>query len=236
MAIDAVIFDWGGTLTPWHTVDLVGQWQAYARAYDPSHGDEVAQALMAAEDAAWRLARDEHRATSIEAIITAAGLDPSGPAHERGLAAHREFWEPHTYTEPDAPELFSALRADGIAVGVLSNTVWSRDHHELIFARDGVLELIDAGVYTSELEWTKPHPGAFHAAMEAVGAPDPARCVFVGDRLFDDIHGASSIGMRAVHIPKSDIPEWQKGHTDGNPDAVIHRLADLLPLVRGWSS
>lgn len=24
----AVIFDWGGTLTPWHTFDLVDGWQS----------------------------------------------------------------------------------------------------------------------------------------------------------------------------------------------------------------
>ena len=31
-AIEAVIFDWGGTLTPWHTIDLEEEWTAVARA------------------------------------------------------------------------------------------------------------------------------------------------------------------------------------------------------------
>lgn len=234
MAIDAVIFDWGGTLTPWHTIDLGGQWRVYATAYDPSLGPEVAEALRVAEDRAWRRSRDEHRATTMESVIVDAGLEPSGERHERGLAAYQEFWEPHTHTDPDVPELFGGLRDAGIAVGVLSNTLWSRDYHESIFARDGVLDLIDAGVYSSELEWTKPHPEAFHAAIEAVGAADPARCVFVGDRLFDDIHGSASVGMRAVHVPHSDIPPSQIGHTEGTPDAVVGRLAELLPIVRSW--
>lgn len=26
MAVDAVIFDWGGTLTPWHRIDPVREW------------------------------------------------------------------------------------------------------------------------------------------------------------------------------------------------------------------
>ena len=30
-AVSAVIFDWGGTITPWHTVDLREQWQVFAR-------------------------------------------------------------------------------------------------------------------------------------------------------------------------------------------------------------
>ena len=28
---EAVVFDWGGTFTPWHTVDLPEQWRVFAR-------------------------------------------------------------------------------------------------------------------------------------------------------------------------------------------------------------
>jgi putative hydrolase of the HAD superfamily len=119
-------------------------------------------------------------------------------------------------------------------VGVLSNTIWPRAWHDGFFARDGVLELIDGAVYTSEVPWTKPAPEAFRAAMEAVGAEDPTRCVFVGDRPFDDIWGATQVGMRTILVPHSEIPPEQVGHTEGDPDAVAHRLADVLGLVRGW--
>ena len=40
--------------------------------------------------------------------------------------------------------------------------------------------------------------------------------------------------MRAVHVPHSDIPANQLGHTEGDPDAVVHRLADLLEVVDRW--
>ncbi len=234
--VSAVIFDWGGTLTPWHTVDLHDQWRHYALAYDPTHGDEVSAALRAAEDEAWRRSREEHRATAFDAIVRAAGLEPSGPAHQLGVGAYRAWWEPHTLSDPDAAPLFRALRERGIRVGVLSNTVWPRDDHELVFARDGLLDLIDGAVYTSEIAHTKPHPEAFRAAMAAVGVDLPEHCVFVGDRLFDDIHGARSAGMRAIHVPHSEIPAVQRGHTDGEPDAVVQRLADILPLVDAWRS
>ena len=67
--------------------------------------------------------------------------------------------------------------------------------------------------------------------MDAVGATDPRRCVFVGDRLFDDIWGAGRLGMRTVHVPHSDIPLEQHGHTEGEPDAVVHELGELLGVV-----
>jgi putative hydrolase of the HAD superfamily len=126
------------------------------------------------------------------------------------------------------------LRERGIAVGVLSNTLWTRAEHERIFARDGVLDRIDGAVYSSEIPWTKPHPEAFRAALDAVSVPDPANAVFVGDRPFDDIHGAQSIGMRAVLVPHSDIPQYQRGHTEAEADAVIQRLGDLLAVVDAW--
>ena len=40
--------------------------------------------------------------------------------------------------------------------------------------------------------------------------------------------------MRAVHVPHSEIPAQQRGHTEGVPDAVIHRIADLLPVIDSW--
>jgi putative hydrolase of the HAD superfamily len=154
-----------------------------------------------------------------------------GPAE---LAAYYAWWEEHTYTDPDALPLFAALRDRGIRIGVLSNTLWPRTEHERVFRRDGVADLIDAAVYTSEIEWTKPHPAAFRAVLDAVGAADPGRCVFVGDRLWDDIHGAKEVGMRAVLVPHSEIPDFQLGPVEGEPDAVLQRLSDLLPLVDGW--
>ncbi len=72
--------------------------------------------------------------------------------------------------------------------------------------------------------------------MAAVGVSDPTRCVFVGDRPFDDIHGAHQVGMRAVLVPHSVIPTVQRGHTDGEPDAIVQRLADLLAVIDDWNA
>jgi putative hydrolase of the HAD superfamily len=117
---------------------------------------------------------------------------------------------------------------------VLSNTVWPRAWHEEYFRRDGVLDLIDGAVYSSEVPWTKPAPEAFHAAADACGASSPGACVFVGDRLFDDVWGAANAGMRTIHVPHSAIPREQVGHSEGEPDAVVARLAEVGEVVRRW--
>lgn len=227
--LDAVIFDWGGTLTPWHTVDLLQQWRTYATIVGPDRIEQLAAALHEHERAVWARSESEHASGTFEDIVRAAGGDPTGPRHEAGVRAFREFWAPHTAIDPDAPALLDALHDNGIRVGVLSNTVWPRGYHEEVFARDGVLDRIDGAVYTSEIAWTKPHPEAFRAAMAAVGAPDPARVVFVGDRLFDDVSGAQAVGMRTIWVPHSEVPAY-----DVRPDATVQRLAEVLPVVLAW--
>lgn len=233
--IEAVIFDWGGTLTRWHDVDFHAESLALAEAVrrTPSPDDDhhaTAAALHAAGGVVWGRSRDHQRSATIADLFTEAGLE-----HDPDLlAAYYDFWVPHTATDPEVAPLWEWLRGEGIAVGVLSNTIWPREWHRGFFERDDVLHLVDGDVYTSEIPWTKPSPRAFAAAMDAVGATDPARCVYVGDRLFDDVWGAQQAGMRAIHVPHSTIPAEQVGHTEGVPDAVAERLADVRTIVERW--
>jgi putative hydrolase of the HAD superfamily len=224
MTVRAVVFDWGGTLTPWHTIELADAWRACG------FGDDEGARLVAAEDTVWARARDTQRSGTLDEVFAAAGVH-AGPDE---LAAYYAWWEEHTFTDPDVRPLFAALRERGIRVGILSNTLWPRTEHERVFRRDGVDDLIDAAVYTSEIEWTKPHPLAFRTALDAVGGVSPEDAVFVGDRPWDDIAGAKGVGMRAVLLPHSAIPGYQQGPVQGVPDAIIARLSDLLPLVDSW--
>jgi len=63
----AVIFDWGGTLTPWHSVDLQEQWRVFARQV---HAEEeqalsLAARIVAAEESAWARSRTDHRSARL---------------------------------------------------------------------------------------------------------------------------------------------------------------------------
>ncbi|MBZ5734370.1 HAD family hydrolase [Nocardioides sp. TRM66260-LWL] len=236
MSLQAVVFDWGGTLTAWHDVDFHAESLALAEAVRGVHPDAAgeraahAERLHRAGEVVWGRSRDEQRSATIADLFDEAGLE-----HDPALLrAYYDFWEPHTLTDPEVRPLFEGLHERGIAVGVLSNTIWPRAWHRGFFERDGVLDLIDGDVYSSELAVTKPSPLAFAAALEAVGATDPGRCVYVGDRLFDDVWGAQNAGLRAIHVPHSTIPSVQIGHTEGTPDAVAPRLLDVLTIVDGW--
>jgi putative hydrolase of the HAD superfamily len=227
VAVRTVIFDWGGTLTPWHAVDHETLWHGVCvQHYPPGQAADVARAICQAERAVWQGIERSQQSATLAHIFERAGLTvPEGL-----LASYYQAWEPHTLTDPEVPGLLRELRGKGIRIGVLSNTLWPRSVHDGCFARDQVLDLIDGAVYSSELPWTKPHPEAFRAAMAAVGEGDPAACVFVGDRPFDDVYGAKSIGMRAVLIRNSASPPFEAAV----PDATIIRLSELTGYLDLW--
>jgi putative hydrolase of the HAD superfamily len=227
MTVRAVIFDWGGTLTPWHTIDSEATWRGVCELHYPAaEAAGIAKAIFGAERELWRLADTAQRSATLEQVFARAGVTVS----DAFLASYFAAWDPHTFTDPDVAPLLRGLRDRGIKVGVLSNTMWPRSAHERVFTRDAVTNLIDGSVYSSEIPWVKPHPEAFRAAMNAIGVTDPATCVFVGDRPYDDIYGAKSVGMRAILVPNDGVPPY-----DGAvPDAVITRLTDLPRHLDAW--
>ena len=60
MTVEAVIFDWGGTLTPWHTVDHEALWGAVCASHLPAgQAAAAAIAILAAEQEMWLTAERE---------------------------------------------------------------------------------------------------------------------------------------------------------------------------------
>lgn len=236
MAIRAVVFDWGGTLTPWHDVDLVSQWYAYAVSFDPVNAAALARRLCQREVSRW----DEHLESggakgpgALDSLFLDEGIDITSARHLRALGEYLDFWSPHTGADPEAADLLAGLRERGLLVGVLSNTLWPRSHHQEVFARDGLAAYIDAAVYSSELPVAKPHREAFQAVLDALDV-SAHEAVFVGDRMWDDVHGAQEMGMRAIWIPHSRIPAEQTVDTDTAPDAIASSLGEVLSIVERW--
>lgn len=231
--IEAVIFDWGGTLSTFVDLELVDAWRLAARHLDADHEVDIAARLVQVEAEFWATTASHQRSATLADLLatatTALGLDVAEALLEEAAVRHLDAWTPHICHDPDAVATLSSLRDDGLAIGMLSNTHWPRAFHERFLERDGLVELIDARLYTSEMPFQKPHRSAFLAAAGALGV-DPRRAVFVGDRPWDDVSGAQSVGMRAVLRPNPLAPE-----VDGiEPDARIETLPELVELLRDW--
>jgi putative hydrolase of the HAD superfamily len=236
VAIRAVVFDWGGTLTPWHDIDLYAQWYAYAEVYDPENAASLAHRLKEREDERWRTQRETDGAVStgaLDQVFLDEGIDIRGARHLRALGSYLDFWAPHTVADPDAKDVLGALKQRGYLVGVLSNTMWPSGHHLEVFARDDLDEFIDVAVYTSELDVAKPHSEAFRVTLAKLHV-EPHESVYVGDRLWEDVTGAAEVGMRTIWIPHSVIPGDQQREGTATPDATAHRLIDVFSIVESW--
>jgi putative hydrolase of the HAD superfamily len=232
--VDAVIFDWGGTLSIWANIDIEDMWRLAARHLAPDREEELVTALIAVEARSWERVATDQRSTRLSELLEMAseelGLDVAGALLEEAAAHHLDSWTPHIRHHPEAVPVLETLKQQGMRIGLLSNTHWPRGFHEHFLERDGLAGLIDVRLYTSEMEHVKPHPSVFRAALDALGGAEPGRSVFVGDRLHDDVHGARSAGMRAVWIRNS----WTDGF-DADPDAVIDSLTELPAVIAGWS-
>lgn len=229
----AVVFDWGGTLSVHADVDMVDMWRLAADHLGPDRAEEVCATLVECEARTWSwVAQDQRPATSSQILAMASaelGLDVAEAVLEEAAVRHLDSWTPLIEHDPDAAPTLAALRQRGLRIGLLSNTHWPRAFHEHFLERDGLVELIDVRCYTSEMTRTKPHHDAFRTVLDQLGVDDPSQAVHVGDRAYDDVWGAKQAGLRGVLRRNPLVP----GH-DVEPDAVIDRLPELLPLIDGW--
>ena len=214
-------------------VEMEDMWLLAARHLAPERELEVAAQLAAVESAFWERSAIDHRAWTLMDLLAEAreaiGADIAEAVLEEAGVRYLDAWTPHIRHEPDAADVLQALRARGLRIGLLSNTHWPRAFHERFLERDGLIQLIDARLYTSEMSHTKPHAEAFGAALAALEVQDPAKAVFVGDRPYDDVHGAQQAGMRGVLRQNPAVPGY-----DVHPDACIERLSDLIPHIDAW--
>ena len=226
--IEAVLFDWGGTLSQHVPVDLLDMWRAAARVLAPEDPEPVAQALLEAEDHWWQtcVAAGDRSGTTEQLVRSVARETHLDVAD--ALRAYHDAWNVTVVHDPAAVPVLTALRERGIRTGLLSNTHWPRELHERWLAEAGLLELLDVRLYTSDMGHMKPHPEAFRALLSAVGVPGE-RAVFVGDRLRDDVSGAQAVGMRTIHMTGRPVEDW-----DVVPDAQLVTLDGLVELVDGW--
>jgi putative hydrolase of the HAD superfamily len=234
---EAVIFDWGGTLTidQASLADCAERWRPAARHLSPTRVDEGAEELFTIERLWWDRGIASGRSFTLHDIVgEAAGA--MGVVDEQLIAsaeqAHLDVWAESVIHDPEAAVVLRELHRRGLRVGLLSNTHWPRGFHEDLLVRDELDVLIHSRHYSCELENVKPHGGAFRAALAGVGVTDPARAVFVGDRPIDDISGAQALGMRTVWRPNPHVPA-EPGIA---ADATIDSLPELLAVLDRWSA
>jgi HAD superfamily hydrolase (TIGR01509 family) len=92
----------------------------------------------------------------------------------------------------------------------------------------GLLPHFEEVIISCELGWRKPSPKVYEAICHRL-AVAPEECLFIGDRLIEDVQGPQKAGMQAVLTH-----EFRQEELDGTiqPLAVIKQLAEILNWVK----
>lgn len=243
MPIRAVLFDYGHTLVDFRRTEEA-LLDAYRRVHElvvAAVDDEAAGRVPEAS----RLVR--HVVSAVDEIVEASyaerrleELDVLGVYEDvlggLGLAlppevVHRIVALDHLafrsciVLPAETREVLEELRGRGLAIGFVSNAHFLpellREDLELL----GLAELIDAGVFSSELGIRKPDPRIFDHVLARLRVT-PSDAVHVGDRVRDDIGGAVSAGLIGGILTH----QWRQERPDGRELALIRRL-DELPVI-----
>lgn len=229
MNVRAVVFDWGGTLALHTAAELIDLWRTAARVLDADREEDLIQSLVQVEARSWARTATTMRSARLMDLLREASeeleLDVAEAVLTLAQQAHLDAWTPTISHHPSALEVLRDVKERGLRTGLLSNTHWPRSFHEQFLERDGLADLIDARIYTSEIDWIKPHPEPFTRLVRQLDVKAET-CVFVGDRPIDDITGAGNVGMFTVWIANDYAPG------DGSlADAVIEDLQELPAVL-----
>jgi HAD superfamily hydrolase (TIGR01549 family) len=100
-------------------------------------------------------------------------------------------------TEPDIIKTLTALKQQGLKLGILSNTFINSISLEKHLQQCGILDFFSAIMFSYQFDFRKPDVKIFKAAAEKIGE----KCkniLFVGDHLDNDIYPALKAGMHAA--------------------------------------
>ncbi|MGW4350699.1 HAD family hydrolase [Nocardia sp. NPDC004582] len=199
MAIDAVLFDFSGTLFRFDDAAFHGArlTDADGRLLDAHEIAEIMRRMTApvgqfvefdADDQyAWEnrdLDPALHRRAYL-GVLERSGVPAAQAIRLYELMRDAGEWSPY----PDTGEVLRALRQSGLRVGVVSNIAFDI---RPAFADRGWHRYIDEFALSYEIGAMKPDPRIFEAALDALGvAPD--RALMVGDSLAAD-GGAKALG------------------------------------------
>jgi putative hydrolase of the HAD superfamily len=227
--LEAVLFDWGGTLVQWefdpellvagHTAGL----QAIGREPDPGLTTRFEEAYLP-------LVEQSDYATLMRELLHERGLDVDDHELRRFLAAEHAVWEPAHRLASTTHALLETLRERGLKLGLVSNVFDPPELFRADLDRFGIAERIDVAVFTSETGLRKPDPAIFRRALAALGV-EPEAALFVGDSPAVDIVGAAAVGMHTCQAV------WFNAEQDAaiEPDFLAFTQVDVVSVVRRLS-
>jgi putative hydrolase of the HAD superfamily len=224
---EAVLFDYGRTLVTFDypTEELLAVIRHFRPRITAAIGVTAPEAeailekvLMPMEEFVRSVNEDEVDYMSVyRQTWSRAGMNlPDDLLHDI-LDSEQMCWDRAVTLDPDTLPVLSWLGTHGIKRAVCSNAPFPPEMMHRQVNTNGITEMVDAVIFSSEIGRRKPAPEVYRAALVAIGV-QPQNALFVGDRVREDYEGPRALGMRAVIFT---------AHSEGPPPAGIPMIGSL---------
>lgn len=130
-----------------------------------------------------------------------------------------------------AEAALKALKEMGLKVGLLSNTLDPPEHLTADLRVHGLDVYFDDLVYSSEFGRRKPHYSIYVHSAKNLGVP-PEECLFIGDRVREDVLGPRAVGMTGVLTQQVR----QDPYDPVQVPYVIQRIDEIIRVVEEVSA
>ncbi|HEX9363722.1 MAG TPA: HAD family hydrolase [Candidatus Dormibacteraeota bacterium] len=227
---DGVLFDYGRTLVTFRypTEDLLRVLRKFRPRIEAALGVPAPEAetiledvLLPLEEYIGSMSEDEVDYMDVyRGAWQRAGVRLPDALLRDILDAEQQCWDRAVQVDRDAVQVLSWLGDRGIKRGICSNAPFPPEMMHRQVSSNGITDLVDGVVFSSETGRRKPAPEVYQAAIEAIGT-EPERTLFVGDRVREDYEGPMAVGMRAVIVT---------AHAEDEPRDGVPTIASLAAL------
>ncbi len=127
----------------------------------------------------------------------------------------------------DVIETLTLAKGLALNLGILANVLWGPELLRDRLRRLGIAPLMSCVVFSCEIGWMKPFPGAYREILRRMDLR-ASEVVMVGDDPFVDIVGAQRAGLKAIWKRLDSNQAPPKG---AKPNQTIEDIRQLLPAV-----
>jgi len=145
--------------------------------------------------------------------------------------AGKHLWEVALKKLPNLDEVLTELKKKGYKLGIITNTVTSREEHvRLALRKIDVEKYFDAILTSVDVGHEKPDERIFMTALRKLRVK-PNEAIMVGNRISADIVGGNRMGMKTI------LFKWNKRYPekttsqDEQPTRTVKSLRDLLIVL-----
>jgi HAD superfamily hydrolase (TIGR01662 family) len=144
----------------------------------------------------------------------------------------KHLWEAEALQKlPHLDEVLAELKRRGYKLGIITNTVTSREEHvRIALRRIDCEKYFDVVITSVDMGCNKPEKKIFLTALKRLGVK-PEEAIMVGDRIKTDIAGGNRIGMKTILLKWNQRYPEKIASPEEHPTHIIKSLEELPKLV-----